>query len=504
MSFLFASSHLPETRVQRPDELEDEEDDVQPMLHSGGVRAFSHLPTKRMAADPAGPLSQRGAQALGHPFQRTETEDAGTPPEDGISAAKASGVFDVVRQQLNRDDSPHFMDEDGNLRPRDETRQQDSPSARDPRSPQFGAGAPPRPAWSAAHAAAADSSRSPRTPPSASDDTRPWYMPPITPEDLDPQHFDDDNAAGAHSAPKGRPEVQDLVYRTPGASTPKPGLQDLLYRFNGSPEEAGDHRRDYFKNVAAPADGSGHLAQQTNTYGAAPDNRGNGSSHGYADNAGSGSQPDATAPGTHTFQELRDQRRKATEKWNNERGQGGKTEIKAKPTVELPEEKEKHLQQQIAGAEMALKKHYEGTEKLRDIREQVEAAGLAQDLATELAPLRLALAVFFGNAAFEWEPKEIMEKIDAEISKRDKQSFQHQEDIAEAKGKLKQAITETEVAKGEEKKRELEEKRRQQHEEKKRLDSEEKKRLEREERATKLQELKEKHEQELKRQKQQK
>ena len=39
-----ATSHLPETRVQRPDELEDEEEDVQPMLHSGGVRAFSHLP----------------------------------------------------------------------------------------------------------------------------------------------------------------------------------------------------------------------------------------------------------------------------------------------------------------------------------------------------------------------------------------------------------------------------------------------------------------------------
>ena len=177
------------------------------------MRAFSHLPAKRVAADPAGQgqLSQRGAQALGHPFQRTEPEGPATPPEDGISAAKASGVFDAVRQQFNRDDSPHFMDEDGNLRPRDESRQQDSPAPRDPRSPQFGAGAPTRPAWSAGHAAAADSSR---TSSSASDNTRPWYIPPIPPEDLHPLGLDDDAAAGSHSALNGRPELNDLVYRT--------------------------------------------------------------------------------------------------------------------------------------------------------------------------------------------------------------------------------------------------------------------------------------------------
>ncbi len=248
MSFLFASSHLPETRVQRPDELEDEEEDVQPMPRAGGVRAFSHLPAKRAAADPAGPLSQRGAQALGHQFQRTEPEGPATPPADGISAAKASGVFDVVRQQFNRDDSPHFMDEDGNLRPRDEARQQPPPSPRDPRSALGVAGAPPRPAWSTAHAA--DSSRSPRAASPASDDTRPWYMPPITPENLDSQHHDDDEATGSHSALNGRPELNDLVYRTPGASTPKPGLQDLLYRYNGSPEEARKHALSFTQNVA--------------------------------------------------------------------------------------------------------------------------------------------------------------------------------------------------------------------------------------------------------------
>lgn len=224
---------------------------VQPMLHSGGVRAFSHLPAKRLATEPTGPLSQRGAQAIGGQFQRTESQDAATPPGDGIAAAKASGVFDVVRQQFNRDDSPHFMDEDGTLRPRDEARQQDSPSPRDPRSPLGVAGAPPRPAWNTGNAAAANSSRSPRTSSFASDATRPWYMPPITPEDLDPQHSDDDDAAGSRSAPTGRPEAHDLVYRTHGESTPKPGLQDLVYRFNGSPEEAEEHSHGYFQNAAS-------------------------------------------------------------------------------------------------------------------------------------------------------------------------------------------------------------------------------------------------------------
>jgi hypothetical protein len=53
------------------------------------------------------------------------------------------------------------------------------------------------------------------------------------------------------------------VYRTPGASTPKPEFRDLLYRSNGSPEDAGDHRRDYFKNAAAAADAQDATVQQT-------------------------------------------------------------------------------------------------------------------------------------------------------------------------------------------------------------------------------------------------
>lgn len=90
-------------------------------------------------------------------------------------------------------------------------------------------------------------------------------MPAITPEDLDPQHFDDDDAASSHSAPKGKPEVQDLVYRTPDASTPKPKLQDLAYRFNGSQEEAKDHRRDYLQNVADAHGASPQMAASATT-----------------------------------------------------------------------------------------------------------------------------------------------------------------------------------------------------------------------------------------------
>ncbi len=254
MSFIFATSHLPETRVRRPDHLEEEDDEEgmqQPPPRAGGVRAFSHLPAKEETADPAGPLSQRGAQSLGRQFQRSEPGDTSTPHADGIAAAKASGVFDVVRQQINRDGSPHFMDEAGNLRPRDEAHQQDSPAPRDARTPQFGAGAPPRPVRSAGKAADVYSSRSPRAPSSASEDTRPWHAPAITPEDLDPQHFDDaDDDDGSHSALKGRPGAHDLLYRIHGASQPKSEFQDLLYRFSGSPEEAKEHNRGFYQNVA--------------------------------------------------------------------------------------------------------------------------------------------------------------------------------------------------------------------------------------------------------------
>ena len=50
MNHVFASSHLPEDN--RPEE--EEEDDVQPMLRAGGVRALSHL-QQRLQGEPAAP-----------------------------------------------------------------------------------------------------------------------------------------------------------------------------------------------------------------------------------------------------------------------------------------------------------------------------------------------------------------------------------------------------------------------------------------------------------------
>ncbi|MDI1314804.1 hypothetical protein [Prosthecobacter sp.] len=75
-------------------------------------------------------------------------------------------------------------------------------------------------------------------------------MPPITPEDLDPQRLDDADAAGFYSALNGRPEAHDLVHRTPSASTPKPEFNDLVYRYSGRPEEVKDQNRGFYQNVA--------------------------------------------------------------------------------------------------------------------------------------------------------------------------------------------------------------------------------------------------------------
>ncbi len=411
MSFLFASSHLPETRVQRPED-EEEEDDVLPMLHSGGVRAFSHLPAKRQAGDPAGPPSQRGAQALARQPQNTGAVSQGTPHEGGIAAAKASGVFDVVRQQYNRGDSPHFMDENGNLRPRQESRLPGSPSLRNP--------------------------------PAASADTSSWHTPPITPEDLQRQRHDDD-ATGSHSAPKGRPELNDLVYRPQGASPPKPEFNDLVYRFNGSPEEASDHRRDYLQNVAAAADGRGHLAQQTNTYGAAPDSRGNA---GYASNLGSGSQPDATAPSTYKpyrsiYQDVMDGHKKY--------------EAEAEPTVEMLEQKEKALGAQAEGARQALHNQLEIIKKRRELRIAVELAKQGYDKGKEGLPKGMEMPFDYGMDKLGLSPEKVIEKIDADIAKRQNELLKYWEEVEKANMALQQAKMETEAAR----KKELEKKQKQ-------------------------------------------
>ena len=52
MSFIFASSHLPEDN--RSPANEERDDDMQPMQRSGMVRAFSHLPQSRMIAAKSG------------------------------------------------------------------------------------------------------------------------------------------------------------------------------------------------------------------------------------------------------------------------------------------------------------------------------------------------------------------------------------------------------------------------------------------------------------------
>ena len=102
---------------------------AQPMQRSGGVRAISHLeePVRR---DSSVPLSQRGVQAMGRYVQGVKPTGPSTPPADGVAAAKASGIFAVVRHQYNQGGNEHFMDENGQLQPRNESRSLASPSPR--------------------------------------------------------------------------------------------------------------------------------------------------------------------------------------------------------------------------------------------------------------------------------------------------------------------------------------------------------------------------------------
>ena len=69
---MFASSHLSED--SRPLD-EEEEDDAQPMLRAGGVRAFSHLAPARRLADSSVPLSTRPVTPVGRPRPYTDPED---------------------------------------------------------------------------------------------------------------------------------------------------------------------------------------------------------------------------------------------------------------------------------------------------------------------------------------------------------------------------------------------------------------------------------------------
>ncbi|OYW73023.1 MAG: hypothetical protein B7Z37_23135 [Verrucomicrobia bacterium 12-59-8] len=109
MAFIFSTSHLPETRVRRPDHLEDEEedDDMQPMPRAGGVRAFSHLPQPvRAQADFSDPLSTRPATPVGRPRPHTEPDDdqdTGRPPEPYPDPE------DDTAPQDHADDRPWYM-----------------------------------------------------------------------------------------------------------------------------------------------------------------------------------------------------------------------------------------------------------------------------------------------------------------------------------------------------------------------------------------------------------
>ena len=237
MSFLFATSHLP--AFNRPQN-EEEEDNAQPMQRSGGVRAISHLevPVRR---DSSVPLSQRGAQAMGRNVQIVKPTGPRTPPADGVAAAKASGVFDVVRHQYNQGGNEHFMDEHGQLQPRNESRSKSVPSP-----------AAERPSWADEPEVHADHEPDGDADDGHShhevEDPRPWYLPPITHEDLHPQegYHDDTTRAIFDRMARGVPR--------PNGNAPS---------FSHFPEHAADDaehpdtgRHGDFESTA-PADG-GH------------------------------------------------------------------------------------------------------------------------------------------------------------------------------------------------------------------------------------------------------
>jgi hypothetical protein len=108
MAFIFSTSHLPESRVRRPDHLDDEEeeDDVmQPMPRAGGVRAFSHLPQPLpRQVDTSGPLSTRPATPVGGPRPHVEPEDEQNTAE--APAADSNHDDDTRAHAEYTDDTP--------------------------------------------------------------------------------------------------------------------------------------------------------------------------------------------------------------------------------------------------------------------------------------------------------------------------------------------------------------------------------------------------------------
>ncbi len=377
MSFLFASSHLPQTRVRRPEDEEeeerkrgiralrqkmqafdakqpvlrsggvgasnnlaaspeDDEDDMQPMLRSGSVRAFSHLPERR---------------AYG-----AENENAGG----------GMGAFNHLPQGRADDATSEHADAGSHAR----------------------------------------------------------FEPPAP-------------AGGATQGPIGP--------TSPRGTTPPVGGSRFLAQRPMPPQFA---------------------QQEAKTYGAAAENRGG------AGSSGSGNQPASTTSSTRprTLDDAVEQGRiakdEAQKKWDKLKNPEAEAEPKAEaepaveadPTVAMIEQQIPALEREVEGLKEARHKHSEGIDRLKKIRMTVGVAGFAQGVARYMAPPAVDLAVELGNEILGSDPKDVIEKIDAEISKREDQKLKYQEAIAEAEGKLSDAKKKLEAAKYMQKKQDLQKK----------------------------------------------
>ncbi|WP_184344435.1 hypothetical protein [Prosthecobacter vanneervenii] len=254
-------------------------------------------------------------------------------------------------------------------------------------------------------------------------------MPPITHEDLDPQHQEHDDATGSHSALNGRPEVHDLVYRTQGASPPKPGFQDFVHRYNGNPEEAGDHRSDYFHNVVAAADARGHLTPQSKSYGAAPDSRGN------AGNSSFGNPLASTAPSPPplTTQDVLDLADKS------ELG-AAKRQFKAR----LAEQQ--RLSKELADAKQVLQANQDNIRSLQNLRETLKWTKKGYDYGRKRLPKHLRDKVDKIMEETGADPAAQIQSLDAMIKESEARTAGNEKAIQQAEEAYRQAFKATQDA----------------------------------------------------------
>jgi len=179
MAFIFSTSHLPETRVRRPDHLENEEDVMQPMPRAGGVRAFSHLPVRDNPAPSTGPLREDSPRSGIAPI----------PPRSATPSTSGSPMSEA---------------------------QEDAP--------------PPE----------ADSAPEDDTAPQDHADDRPWYMPRITAQDLPPQDHPEDAHAPSPKPWENTTRKSGFADTPPAAASTSstrdsgfsPSLQDLRDAFH--------------------------------------------------------------------------------------------------------------------------------------------------------------------------------------------------------------------------------------------------------------------------------